>query len=324
MIPGEIFTSFAEFQGIVSVNDFRLPVRLQELLQASLCFLWSFCFTRIRLNPLSCQVLHHDCISVIVSRFAMSLRTLRSAVIKPPNLSARGTASPLRLLHGALVILVGLQISQFQSLGKWVWTLRLPRSSRLFVVGSKEASWKELACTIASSCVCTSPLAVMTIVGLHDFVKVSISASLKSLVADHMHRRSGVHNKFSFLRFKSWCREAPIFRRWEECCSFLLLEFQHTFGQLPRCFAGTLLLPLYLLLRPILKFWSVGATLMRFRWANIYSSEGFWSRILVSRAINSLCKSHTLDWFPHVCALPENRLRRRHVLKYTTQLPCIR
>ena len=24
MIPGEIFTSFAEFQGIVSVNDFRL------------------------------------------------------------------------------------------------------------------------------------------------------------------------------------------------------------------------------------------------------------------------------------------------------------
>ena len=44
MIPGEIFTSFAEFQGIVSVNDFRLPIGLQELLQASLGFLWSFCF----------------------------------------------------------------------------------------------------------------------------------------------------------------------------------------------------------------------------------------------------------------------------------------
>ena len=39
MIPGEIFTGFAEFQGIVSVNDFRLPIRLQELLQASLGFL---------------------------------------------------------------------------------------------------------------------------------------------------------------------------------------------------------------------------------------------------------------------------------------------
>ena len=36
---GELFTSFAEFQGIVSVNDFRIPIGLQELLQASLGFL---------------------------------------------------------------------------------------------------------------------------------------------------------------------------------------------------------------------------------------------------------------------------------------------
>ena len=34
MIPGEIFTSFAELQGIVSGNDFRIPVGFQELLQA--------------------------------------------------------------------------------------------------------------------------------------------------------------------------------------------------------------------------------------------------------------------------------------------------
>ena len=39
-----------------------------------------------------------------------------------------------------------------------------------------------LTYTIASSCVCTSPLACMTIVGLHDFVKVSISALLKSFL----------------------------------------------------------------------------------------------------------------------------------------------
>ena len=39
MIPGEIITSFAEFQGIVSVNDFRFPLGLQELLQASSSFL---------------------------------------------------------------------------------------------------------------------------------------------------------------------------------------------------------------------------------------------------------------------------------------------
>ena len=69
MIPGKIFTGFAKFQGIVNVNDFRLPVRLQELLQAPLCFLRSLCFARIRLDPLSAQVLHRDCISMIVSRF---------------------------------------------------------------------------------------------------------------------------------------------------------------------------------------------------------------------------------------------------------------
>ena len=69
MIQGKIFTGFAEFQGIVCVNDFRLPIGLQELLQAPLWFLRSFCFARIRLDPLDSQVLHHDCISMIVSRF---------------------------------------------------------------------------------------------------------------------------------------------------------------------------------------------------------------------------------------------------------------
>ena len=85
-------------------------------------------------------------------------------------------------------------------------------------------------------------------------------------------------------------------------------------------FAGTLLLPLCLLLRQILKFRSVGAPLMRFTWTNV-TERG----ILVSNfsvMCNSLREFHTLDWFQHVCALPENRLRRRHVLKYTTQLSC--
>ena len=51
--------------------------------------------------------------------------------------------------------------------------------SRTFIVKNISNS---LTYTIASSCVCTSPLAVMTIVELHDFVKVSISASLKSFL----------------------------------------------------------------------------------------------------------------------------------------------
>ena len=69
MIPRKIFTNFAKFQGIVSVNDFRLPTRLQELLQAPFGFLRSFCFARIRLDPLGGEALHHDCMSMIVSRF---------------------------------------------------------------------------------------------------------------------------------------------------------------------------------------------------------------------------------------------------------------
>ena len=72
MIQGKIFTSFAKFLGIISVNDFKLPIRLQELLQAPLCFQRSFCFARIRLDPLGSHVLHHDCISMIVSRFTPS------------------------------------------------------------------------------------------------------------------------------------------------------------------------------------------------------------------------------------------------------------
>ena len=60
MIPGEIFTSLAEFEGIVIVNDFWLSIRLQELLQAPFGFLRTCCSARIRLDPLGGQVLHHD------------------------------------------------------------------------------------------------------------------------------------------------------------------------------------------------------------------------------------------------------------------------
>ena len=61
---------------------------------------------------------------------------------------------------------------------------------------------------------------------------------------------------------------------------------------------------------------------MRFTWANI--SE---RRICVSNfsvTCNRFREFYTLDWFLHVWALPENGLRRLHVLKHTTLLACIR
>ena len=69
MIPGKIFTSFSKFQGIVNVNDFRLPVGLKNFCKLLWVSCEVFCLARIRLDPLGGQVLHHDCMSVIVSRF---------------------------------------------------------------------------------------------------------------------------------------------------------------------------------------------------------------------------------------------------------------
>ena len=46
---------------------------------------------------------------------------------------------------------------------------------------------------------------------------------IQILFADHVHRRSGVDNKFSCLKLKIWGRQAPIFWRWEERCFIFLL-----------------------------------------------------------------------------------------------------
>ena len=72
-------------------------------------------------------------------------------------------------------------------------------SSRTFIVKNVSNS---LTYTVASSCVCPAPLAVITVVGLLDVVSFQFSG-IQVLFADHVHRRSGVYNKFSFLRFKS-------------------------------------------------------------------------------------------------------------------------
>ena len=96
--------SFAKCQRVVIVNDYRLPIGLQKLLQAPLYFLRRFCFARKRLDPLSGQVPHHDNISVIVSSSHPSQKILWSAVIKSPKFYARSRAPPMCLLHGALVI----------------------------------------------------------------------------------------------------------------------------------------------------------------------------------------------------------------------------
>ena len=107
---------------------------------------------------------------------------------------------------------------------------------------------------------------------------------IQVLVADHVHWRSGIDNNFSFLRFQRWCKRAPIFLWREECCFFMLLEFYYIFGHLPRCFAGTFLLPLSPLETDPSNFEALGPR-SGSSLGQIYPSEWFWCRILVWRAI---------------------------------------
>ena len=147
MIPGKIFTGFAKFQGIVSVNDFRLPIRLQELLQAPLCFLRSFCFARIRLDPLGGQVLQHDCISMIVSRFTTFTENFviccdqitKTFCTRYDSANASSARCPCNF--GPLA---DLAISVFREVS--INTVFKQKSALLVGVGSKDGSWEEVAC----------------------------------------------------------------------------------------------------------------------------------------------------------------------------------
>ena len=215
-------------------------------------------------------------------------------------------------------------VNPFIRVSVFVSKLTKRLSSRTFVVKNFSNS---LTYTVASSCVCTSPLAGYDCCRTARFRQSMHFSFTQVLFSDHVHRHSGVCNKFSFLKFKSWCRQAPIFWRWEECCSLMLLQFQHIFGQPPRCFTGPSLLPFRLFLRPILKFWSIGATLMRFTWTNVTER-----RILVSNGsmtYHGFRDLNTSDWFS-VClissvksmktsAVPSPGIRNPIVVLFSTQ-----
>ena len=188
--------------------------------------------------------------------------------------------------------------------------------SRTFIVKNISNS---LTYTIASSCVCTFPLVVMTIVGLHDFVKVSISASLKSflLIMCMNAPESTTNSRFSGLRFYAG---RHLFSEGEKS---IALSNSFNFNTLLASFHAALRAPCSChsvsSWGPILKFWSVGATLMRFTWANITERRILVSNFSVTR--NSLCKISHVGLVSACLCTSENRLRRRHVLKFTTQLP---
>ena len=69
-------------------------------------------------------------------------------------------------------------------------------SSRSITVTNKSNS---LTYTVASSLVCTSLLALIAVVGLRDVLMVLQLSRVEVSLADHMHTRSGINYKLSFL-----------------------------------------------------------------------------------------------------------------------------
>ena len=163
----------------------------------------------------------------------------------------------------------------------------------------------------------------MTVVGLLDVVKVSNSAEFKSflLIVCIDAPDSTINSLSSGLRVDGAGRHQ--FSEGEKnAVSVFSFIFRYILGQLPNCFTGTSLLPFRLFLRPILKFWSIGVTLMRITWAN-HSKR--WILVSnVSMTYHGFSESNTSDRFQKVWALPQHqwRLRRLHILKYATQLSC--
>ena len=150
-------------------------------------------------------------------------------------------------------------------------------SSRNFIVKNTPNS---LTLTVAFSFVCTSPLTVITIEGLHDFVKVSISESFKSflLVICIDASESTTNSRSSGLRVdagRHLCYESE--KNVALWCSFNLNTFLVSFHAASRAHRSCHSVFFF---RPILKFWGIGVSLMKITWTN-YSKRWF----LVSNVI---------------------------------------
>ena len=102
-------------------------------------------------------------------------------------------------------------------------------SSRSITVTNKSNS---LTCTVASSLVCTSPWAVITVVGLLDVLMVSKLSRVKVFLAYHVHSSSWIHDKLSSLRLFCWrSREDPFFRGRVECSLAFLFEIVYVLNR---------------------------------------------------------------------------------------------
>ena len=196
-------------------------------------------------------------------------------------------------------------------------------------------SWRSMTVTnnsncltynVASSLVCTSPLAVITVVGLLNVVMVSNSAKVKVFLTDHMHTRPGINHKLSLLRRFCWrSRKYPLFCRREECSLLVRFEVVYFVGKIPSLALGTSLLSFSLFVGPILEFYSVGTSLMR-NFDTCFPNDGPFFFFPDTRMTECrLSESYPLNWFQDILHRVSPRLSTLRneciwILRYTTQL----
>ena len=119
---------------------------------------------------------------------------------------------------------------------------------------------------------------------------------VKVSLAHHMHTCSGVHYKLSFLRVYGGCgQHDPLIGGRLECSLVFIFELVYVFGKVPCLASGASLLSTSLFLRPILKFHSIGTSLMR-NFDLFFPSDGLlFSRTLAWRIVNCVNRTRRID-----------------------------
>ena len=137
----------------------------------------------------------------------------------------------------------------------------------------------------------------MTVVGLHQVDKISISASLKSflLIMCINAPESATNSLSSGLRVD--CAGRHQFSEGEKNAAlcFLMLGY---FWPASKLLHGHIALAIPSLPETDPQIWSIGVTLMRITWAN-HSKR--WILVSnVSMTYDGFCELNTSDWFPYV------------------------
>ena len=147
----------------------------------------------------------------------------------------------------------------------------------------------------------------------------------KVFLADRMHTRSWINYKLPFLQLFCWrSREHQFLCGRVECRLVFFFELANVFDKVPSPASGTSLLSFSLSVGPVLKFHSVGTSLMRS--FDIYFSQR-WSFLFPDTRMTQrrLRESYPLSWFQdflHRVSLRLSTLRNEciWILWYTNQL----